>query len=146
MKPIKTFFGLLFLGSVALAGCEVFEDQTPEFINVRMDGPSGDSVTIIYSSAFVAGINEEGVTRVQVFDADTVVHVLPIDTVIDVRVDRRIFLQGLGPQADTIQVGVDIDVDGRTLFDGVGDLFPDVPWLFLYQFNTLFSDDIEIVL
>lgn len=145
MKTLKRFFGLVLLASL-IAGCEAFQNITPELITFRMDGPAGQTVSIVYSKQFVAGLNEEGVTRVQVFGADTVVHTLPFDTVIDVRLERRIFLQGLVGPTDTLSVDVEIDADGRSLFSGTGDLFPDLPWLFLYQFNTLFSDDIEIVI
>lgn len=146
MKRFKIFFGLLLLGSTALAACEVFEDQTPEFVNFVMDGPAGESVQIIYSSAFVAGVDEVGTTRVEVFESDTVMHTLPIDTVIDIRIPRRIFIMGEVAPTDTLFVDVIIDVDGRSLFDGSGDLFPDLPWRFLYQFNTRFTDDIEVII
>ena len=146
MKRFKILFGLVLLTSTALAACEVFEDQTPEFITFAMDGPAGATVSVIYSKAFVAGVNEAGITRVEIFESDTVVHTLPIDTVIDVRIDRRLFIQGdVGP-SDTLFVDVAIDVDGRSLFDGTGDLFPDLPWRFLYQFNSRFTDDIEVVI
>ena len=145
MKTLKRFFGLVLLASL-IAGCEAFENITPELITFRMDGPVGQTVSIIYSKQFVAGIDETNVTRVEVFGADTVVHTLPFDTVIDVRLERRIFLQGEVGPSDTLNVNVEIDADGRTLFNGTGDLFPDLPWRFLYQFNTLFSDDIEVVI
>jgi hypothetical protein len=127
------------------AGCEVFEDQTPEFINFRMNGTAGEVVNVIYSKQFVAGVNEEGITRVEVFGSDTVAHVLPIDTIIDVRLEQRLFLQAF-PVVDTLRVDVDIDVDDRGLYDNNGLLYLIEPWKFLYQFNTRFSDDIEVVI
>lgn len=129
-----------------VGACEIFEDQTPRFINVHMDGPAGSVVSIIYSKQFVAGVDEVGVTRVEVFGADTVQHVLPVDTVIDVRLERRLYLQAEVLPTDTLAVDVAIDVDGRGLFDQAGDLFPDVPWRFLYQFNTRFTNSIEVVI
>ena len=57
-----------------VAGCGFFEDEVPEDIFFRMTGPSGSQVTVIYSKQFVAGVNEIGETRVEVFGADTVVH------------------------------------------------------------------------
>ena len=57
MKRFKSFFGLVLLTSTALAACEVFEDQTPEFITFAMDGPAGATVSVIYSKAFVAEID-----------------------------------------------------------------------------------------
>jgi len=129
----------------AVTGCEVFEDQTPEFINLRMDGPAGEVVNVIYSKQFVAGVNEAGVTRVEVFGSDTVVHVLPIDTIIDVRLEQRLFLQAF-PSTDTLRVDVNIEVDDRGLYDNDGLIYLMEPWKFLYQFNARFSDDIEVVI
>jgi hypothetical protein len=126
-------------------GCEVFEDQTPEFINFRMDGPAGERVSVVYSKQFVAGVNEEGITRVEVFGSDTVAHVLPIDTIIDVRLEQRLFLQAF-PTVDTLRVDVTIDVDDRGLYDNNGLIFLVDPWKFLYQFNARFTDDIELVI
>jgi len=144
----KTGRGILGLVCVALGltACEVFEDQTPEFIHFRMSGTVGETVTVIYSKQFVAGVNESGVTRIQVFGADTVLHTLPIDTIIDVRLEQRIFLQARGSESDTVYVDVKVDVNDRGLYDRDGGLFPGIPWYFLYQFNQRFTDDVEIVI
>ena len=145
MKILKKFFGLVLLASL-VAGCEAFEDLTPEFVTFRMDGPAGETVSIVYSKQFVAGVDETQVTQVEVFRADTVLHTLPFDTIIDVRLERRIFFQGEVAPLDTLSVDVEIDVDGRVIFDRTGDLLPDVPWVFLYQFNTVFTDAVEVVI
>ena len=80
------------------------------------------------------------------FQLQNAAHTLPIDTLIDVRVPRRLFIQGEVTPPDTLLVDVEVDVDGRALFDGTGDLFPDLPWRFLYQFNSRFTDDIEVII
>ncbi|MGY8776941.1 MAG: hypothetical protein ACKVIN_02340 [Longimicrobiales bacterium] len=145
MKTLKRFFGLVLLASL-IAGCEVFQDLTPKFVTVRMDGPVGQTVSVVYSKQFIAAVDELNVTRVEIFGADTVLHTLPFDTIIDVRLERRLFLQAEVMAVDTLNVDVSIDADGRTLFDRAGDLFPDLPWRFLYQFNHAFTDAIEVEL
>jgi len=138
-------FGLALL--LVLTGCGFFEDQVPEDIFFRMTGPTGSQVTVIYSKQFVAGVNEIGETRVEVFGADTVVHTLPIDTIIDVRLEQRLFLMATPVMpVDTLEVETRVDVDGRNIFLDKGDLFPLVPWKFLYQYNVLFTSDIEVVI
>ena len=145
MNTLKILLPLVAIASVFTA-CEAFEDLTPEFINFRMSGPAGTPVTVMYSKQFVAGVDELGVTRVEIFGADTVAHLLPIDTIIDVRFEQRIYIQAEPLPTDTLSVDVEVDVDGRSLFDRFGDLFPTIPWQFIYQFNTQFTETIEVVL
>lgn len=145
MKIAKSFVVLLAMVSLVSA-CEIFEDRTPEFISLRMAGTPGEVVTIIYSKQFVAGVDETGVTRVEIFGSDTVMHQLPIDTIIDIRLERRLYIQAETLPTDTIAVDVQVDVDDRGLFDRVGSLFPTIPWQFLYQFNAQFTDAIEVVI
>ena len=59
---------VLAVAAVLAIGCEVFQDPTPKEISFRMSGSAGDIVTVIYSKQFVAGVNELGVTRVEVCD------------------------------------------------------------------------------
>jgi len=138
----------VLIGALAtvMSGCEIFENQTPEFIAFRMSGEAGDQVTVVYSKAFVAAVNELGTTELRVFLADTVVHTLPIDTIIDVRIERQIFLRAYPLElSDTIPVSVNVEVNDRSIFDRSGDLLPDVPWHFLYQFNARPTQTIEII-
>ena len=130
-----------------IAGCGFFEDEVPEDIFFRMTGPSGSQVTVIYSKQFVAGVNEIGETRVEVFGADTVVHTLPIDTIIDVTLEQRLFMMATPVMpTDTIEVEARVDVDGRNIFLDQGDLLPLVPWQLLYQYNVTFTADLEVII
>jgi len=132
---------------ITMTGCELFEDQVPEDIFFRMSGPTGSQVMVIYSKQFVAGVNELGQTRIEVFGADTVFHTLPIDTIVDVRLERRLFLQATPVlESDTISVNARVDVDGRNIFSERGDLFPTVPWQFFYQYNVTFTQDVEVII
>ncbi len=130
---------------VALAGCsEVFADLTPENIYFEMRGEAGDQVRVIYSTQFVAGLNEFGVTRVQVARADTIVHSIPFERAIDISIDRRWFVQAEALGGDTLSVHVIVNVDDRGLVDESGGIFPGEPWHFVYSFNQLLTRDIDV--
>ncbi len=143
---MKTFSRLGAVAAVlaAVTACAIFQDQSPDDISFRMSGSDGQVVTVIYSQEFVAGVDEANVTQVEVFASDTVMHVLPIDTIIDIASERRLFVQVA--TADTVVVDVRIEVDGRSVVDISGGIFPDVPWRYVYQFNQLFTDVIEVIL
>lgn len=146
MRTIAWFIGIAAVVLTA-GGCEIFEDRTPNDIFFSMEGTSASEVLVVYSKQFVAGVDELGVTQVEVFAADTVVHTMPFDTVIDVRIEQRVFIQAEPlMETDTLSVDARVDVDDRNLFDESGDLFPDVPWRFLYQFRQPFTDVVEVVL
>ena len=134
----------IVLTVVALGGCSVFDNPTPENIFFEMRGETGDRVRAIYSTQFVAGTNEFGVTRVQVVRSDTVVHEIPFVRQMDISVDRRWFVQAEPLGADTLSVQVIVNVDDRRLLDESGGIFPDEPWHFVYSFNQLLTRDIDV--
>lgn len=143
MKMIHRF-GLLLALMVGVSACEIFEDQSPENVSFRLEGSTGSQVTAIYSTRFIAGVNEFGVTEVRVFGSDTVVHTLPIDTVISIAANQQFFVQ-IQP-ADTVNVQARVDIDGRNVLDNEGFIFPDSPWNYVYQFNQLLTELVEVVL
>lgn len=147
MKTFRHACVALALVGLLTSGCEIFENQTPDFIAFRMTGAPGDSVTVVYSKQFISATNELGVTQLELFSADTVRHALPIDTIIDVQVERQLFLSAF-PQilGDTVDVDVDVEVNERSIFDGTGKIYPEDPWLFLYRFNAPPTQAVEIVL
>lgn len=134
---------VLFAG---LLGCEAFTDPTPSNISFEMRGDAGKQVRVIYSKQFVAGATETGVTRVQVVAADTVLYTLPVDTLIDISVERRWFVQAESVQEDTLAVSVRIDVDNRNLLSESGGIFPGEPWHFVYAFNHQYTRALDVEL
>ena len=130
----------------ALGACEVFQDQSPENLSLRMTGSAGSQVTAIYSTEFVAGVSEVNVTQVRVFSSDTVVHTLPIDTVINIVANKQFFVQVETMLNDTVDVRVRVDIDGRNVLDSEGFIFPLTPWIYVYQFNQLLTDVVEVIL
>ena len=135
---------LLAVALVAIAGCEIFDDPTPRNIFFEMSGEAGQQVRVIYSTQFVAGVNEFGITRVQVVRSDTILHEIPIERAIDISVDRRWFVQAESLGTDTLEVHVIVDVDDRNLVDESGGIFPNDPWHFVYSFNQLLTRDIDV--
>lgn len=135
----------LLLAAVTLGGCSaILEDLTPENIHFEMRGEPGARVRAIYSTQFVAGLSEFGVTRVQVVRADTVVHQLPFQRAMDISIDRRWFVQAESVDGDTLSVQVIVNVDDRGLVDESGGIFPGEPWHFVYSFNQLLTRDLDV--
>ena len=125
-------------------GCVLFDEPTPENVSFRMSGPAGVSVVAIYSKDFIAGSNELGETRVTVMGTDTVNHVLPIDTIINISESTQFFVQV--ESTDTLAVSVVIDVDDRSLVNSQGGIFPGEPWRYVYQFNRFFGTIVEVII
>ena len=145
MKTLQKL-GALALVLASVTACEVFEDQSPDDVSFRMSGSDGQVVMVIYSQDFVAGVDETSVTQVQVFSSDTVFHVLPIDTIINITVQRRFFVQVATEAMDTVVVDVRVDIDGRSQVNLSGGIFPGVPWRFVYEYNQALTAVIEVIL
>ena len=135
---------LVALALVAGFACEIFDDPTPRNIFFEMRGEAGQQVLVIYSTQFVAGVNEFGVTRVQVVRSDTILHEVPFTRVMDISVDRRWFVQAESPGSDTLDVHVIVDVDDRNLVNEAGGIFPNDPWHFVYAFNEFLTRDVDV--
>lgn len=134
----RRFALLTGLLASATFGCGFFDDPTPETVSIRVDGPTGAPVQLHFARNFVAGVTEAGVTQVQVFSADTINTVLPVDTVVGIAVERRFFLQMAPRQADSLGVTVRIAVNDNSRYDQTGLVYSSDPfrWVFLFNQNT----------
>jgi len=132
--------------AAGLSACEIFEDPTAEMVSVRMEGPVGTQVLGIYSKVFQTGQDEVGVVQVDVDRADTVIQTLPIDTIIDIRIERQIFVQIESMDGDTLSVSVRVDIDDEVDLERTGFLFPEAPFRYLFQFNRPRVNTVEPVL
>ena len=139
MKRLRLTLALALASLSGLPACGLFEDPTPSNIFLEMRAPAGEKTRVIYSQRFVAGVTDAGVTQVQVFGTDTVIHTMPFDTVIDISAERRWFVQAESLDGDTLTVSVTVDVDDRNLVDETGFIFPDTPWQFVYAFNQEYT-------
>lgn len=142
---MKRFAGALAVAAVLLAGaCEIFEDGTPTQIFFEMEGEAGLRAKVIYSMDFVAGIDEMGVTHVQVFSSDTVLHTLPFDTTMNIAAEQQWFVQAETLAGDTLAVTVTVDVDDRNLVSRFGGIFPNEPFRYVYVYNQVLTDNVDV--
>jgi len=100
----------------------------------------------MYSTQFVAGVNDFGVTQVQVFQADTVMQTLPIDTLFNISIDRRWFVEVTPVGTAQVSVEARVDVDDRNQLRETGAILAADPWRFAYLFNQAVTRTIDIVL
>lgn len=139
-RRLLTALAVLLMGA---SGC--FEDLRPRLVNIRVDGPAGAPVELHMTKNFFAGIDENGVTQVTAFTLDTVRTVLPMDTSVSVSLEQRFFMQLLPRQADSLDVSLDIDIDGRSRVDDRGLIFAADPFRFVFMFNTPTTLVIELL-
>ena len=146
MRTRRTRSCLVAACVLAFGACGFVEDLTPETLSFTLSGPAGTQVEVVYSTQFVAGVNSLGVTEVQVFLADTVVHTLPVDTLFDISVDRRWFVQVTPVGVEEASVQARVRVDDRRLLDESGLILQADPWRYAYLFNQNVTRTIDIVL
>lgn len=146
--PSHRRIALALLAALPLSapGCGWFEDPTPENLRFRMSGDAGARVQVVYSTQFVAAVDEQGVTRVSLFWADTLAQTLPVDTTLYIGIDRRFFVQVLPSAAPSITVDVRVDVDDRSQLSERGAIRTTEPWRYVYLFNQRTTRVIDTVL
>lgn len=131
-------------------GCDWFEDPTPEQVRVLVTGEGGKPAALVMSQAFNAGVSEAGNTQVELFAADTIVRMLPFDTIIrleggaQVGGAKRFFFEARRDEEDLSSVGVKIYLDSALRFDVGGPLATQV-YRWAYVFNQLFTGTVEVI-
>jgi hypothetical protein len=130
----------------AFAACGWFEDPTPEYLRFRLSGPAGATVHVVYSTQFVAAVDEQGVTRVSLSWADTLRRTLPVDTTVYIGIDRRFFVEVKPIQPDPVAVDVRVEVDDRSQISERGTVQASKPWRYAYLFNQRITRIIDTVL
>ncbi len=137
--------GLACLCLLALAaGCDWFDDPSPEVIRVTIEGEA-DDFSVITSTNFVAAASEGGSTRLQVFDRDSLVTDLPIDRSWNIGDVGRFLMIAAPAGADTVAVRVRVLVDDRVVHDRRHSATPDAPVQFVYRFNQPVLGDFELL-
>lgn len=134
---------LVGVGLASAAGCGVFDNPTPHDISLRLSGNA--PVEIILSQRFLAGVDESGGTQVQILSADTLHRTLPLDTVVDIAVNQRFFVQVTPEGADMTSIGALVRVDDRTVLDDSGDVAASDPWRYVYVFNQQITQIVDVV-
>jgi hypothetical protein len=126
------------------AGCDWFEDPSPEEARVVIEGDAGTTVVLIVSSKFVAGVSEAGVTRVEIIESDTILTSPPFDRTFNIRGDYRFFIQAARLDADVGSFRMQVFVDEDREFDESGPLLQNGPFRFVFQFNQFLTDVIDV--
>ena len=135
---------LLAVLALMIAACDILEEKWPKQVSFEMRGGDGLQAKVIYATNFVAGVDDRGVTQVQVFSSDTVFHAFPIDTAMSIAGDHRWLVQVEALAGDTLDVSVAVEVDGRNLLSESGGIFPDTPWRFVYVFNRRIPRAVDV--
>ena len=127
-----------------LGACGLFEDTRPSMLSFSMSRDDGSQALAIYATDFVAGVDEIGITHIQVFNSDTVLHTLPFDTIFDIAAEQQWFVQVQSLGSDTLDVSVHVGVDGRDIVSESGGIFPDDPWNYVYVFNQNLGSTLDV--
>ena len=127
-------------------GCGWFEDPTPEYLRLQSTGPAGAQARVKYTTQFVAAVNEQGVTVVEVSSYDELLQTLPVHTTIYIGIDRRFFAEVTPVSASSMTLQVKVDVDDRTQINESGVVEARDPFRFAYLFNQRLTRLIDVVL
>ncbi|MGD8319496.1 MAG: hypothetical protein PVJ02_03555 [Gemmatimonadota bacterium] len=129
-----------------LPGCgQIFDNPTPNNVFLTVAGQAGRQVEIVTSSQFLAGVDERGVTTIRIFGSDTMYAVLPVDTVFDISVDRRWFVQLTPTDSTQATYQVRVDVDDRNQVNETGVVYANDPWRYAYMFNQQLTRSVDVV-
>lgn len=143
MRKITGICLTLTLAASLTAGCGIFQDPTPNNVSVRLSGST--PVEIVYSKQFVTGLDENGVTRVQIFASDTVYQSLPLDTVVSIEAERQFFVQVKPMTEGSFSVTARVDIDDRSVVNKTADLLQSDPFRYVYQFNQKITRIVDVV-
>lgn len=135
---------LLAAALLAPVGCDWFDDPTPTEARVVFDGDAATPVRIVLSKRFVAGVDAQRVTRVELIRADTFFRTLPFDTTYDIRQERIFFAEGSVLEEELGNFSMQVLVNGERNFDETGPLTADLPFRFVYTFNQFVTSNIDV--
>jgi uncharacterized protein (UPF0248 family) len=136
---------LLAAAGLLMGGCGMFEDPTPQQARLVIEGEAGKQVRLIVSTKFVAAVNEEGQTRVVIFQSDTLLTTLPHHRIVSIREDQRFFVEAARSETDLQALRMEVYVDSRKQYDEDGPLVANQPFRFVYSFNQAVTRIIEVI-
>jgi hypothetical protein len=142
---MKRLAFLLVAVSLLTSGCAWFDDPSPEEARVFITGDPGKQVRLIISTRFVASVNEQGITRVVIIEADTTLITLPHDHVYSIGEDQRFFVEAARQDADFQSLRMEVYIDSRRQFEEGGPLLTDQPYRFVYTFNQAITREIVVI-
>jgi hypothetical protein len=136
---------MLLAALLPAAGCGLIEDPSPNEARLVVQGEAGKQVRIVVSSKFVAAVNENGQTRVEIFESDTLVTTLPYEGRWTIEEDQRFFAEAARIEDDLQSLQMQVFVDSRKQFDEGGALLEGAPFRFVYAFNQRITRDILVL-
>lgn len=128
---------------VAVGGCGLFDDPSPETVVLSLSGDAGQTVEVLMSKQFLTGVNEFGVTQVQLFLGDTLYRALPWDTSVSIAREQRFFVRVLDADSVETQLQMRVTIDNGQEFEKSGvasDAFQ-----FVFTFNQPITNVIEVL-
>ena len=142
---MKRLAVLAAVASLVVNSCGWFDDPSPEQARVFINGDPGKQIRLIISTRFVAAVNEQGITRVVIIEADTALITLPHDRVYSIQEDQRFFVEAARMDADFQSVRMEVYIDSRKQFEEGGPLLTDQPYRFVYTFNQAITREIVVI-
>ena len=133
------------LAAVLLAGCGLVEDLTPDQATLLIEGETGKEVRIIVSTEFIASVTEEGITRVVIITADTLVTTLPYRRSYRIEQEQRFFAEASRLDDDLQNVHMEVAIDNRVQFAEGGVLIAGQPYRFVYTFNQPITREVVVL-
>jgi len=131
--------------SLLAGGCSWFDDPSPERARLLITGDPGKQVRLIISTRFVAAVNEQGITRVVIIEADTALITLPHDRVYSIEDDQRFFVEAARQDTDFQSLRMEVYIDSRKQFEEGGPLVMGQPYRFVYTFNQAITREIVVI-
>ena len=138
------YLGLVLMPLLAAAGCDWFEDPSPEVVRVMIDG-DGESLLVITSTRFLTTADELGDLGVRMFTADTTVATFPFDQSWNIHEEKRFVLVAFPVDSSTATVRIRVMLDGETDLDNTLGASVDEPVRYIYIFNQQVVPDFEVL-
>jgi hypothetical protein len=135
----------MLMGSLLLAAAGCIEDPTPEEAYLIVQGEADKPVRVIVSTEFVASVNEDGVTRIVLFAADTLVTTLPYEHRVRIEENQRFFAETARFDEDLQNIHMEVRIDEDVEFAEGGILIENGPFRFVYTFNQRVTREIQVL-
>lgn len=135
---------LSLVSFLATAGCDWFEDPSPEIVRVMIDSEA-PALLVITSTQFQTTTNELGELAVRFFTADTTVASFPFDETWNIEEENRFVLVAFPADSSTVTVRLRVMLDGVTDLDNTFGASADDPVRYIYIFNQQVIPDFELL-
>lgn len=137
------FWGLAAL-LVVSPGCNWFDDPTPEFVQVMIDGDTGP-LLVVTSTQFIPTTNEAGEMGVQVYAADTTAVSFPFEHTWNIKDQNRFLLYAFPADSSTVMVRLRVFLDGTPDYDNTLGTSVEDPIRYIYLFNQEVIPDFDLL-